>query len=222
MRDNAGKRVHNVYLRVVNAGVPSRVPSALFGVAAAFSIASLVALLLDWFPPQVQPIAQASLVVAPLVLLFLLGLLYSIGFAADLLFLKKAINSLRYGDWDRLCHAVIDRRIRSEAILRDPSVVLLVGNLFQRLGYEQEGESLVAHALQEAPELKAMQLCSSSALSPSDAQTLTEGLDGLSRRSTLLRAWRMRPLRYALVIAGALFLLLFYVMQWLSVHSMTP
>jgi len=177
----------------------------------------LIGTLAGWFEGTVPIDLLAVFIVLPIVLVFVVAVFTAIIFSSDVLLLKEAVRKLRYGDWDFLCHVVLERPVHSKAALSDPGVVFIIGHLFRKLGYQRESQDLISQAVNQSPTLAPIAFSTDDVLSATDEAVLTMGLERMSKARLLLRAWTNPRTRYVVIVIGAMLLLIFYAMQFINV-----
>lgn len=183
--------------------------AVLFIIAAGNLMAVLSGWMDAWLPTQIQ----AWFVVIPFLVALILGLFWSITFYSDVILLRKAIAKLRYGDWDFFAFVVLDRPVRSSAILQEPGILYLFGHLLRRIGDVQMGEQLINRAVEHKPQLADIPIATKPALSPAEEEVIAAGVSAISAGHILLRIWNNRRLRYGFLALAILLLLLFYAMH---------
>jgi len=217
MQQTNAKRIQEVYSRTRMAAQPSRYASCLVGLALSISLATLIGMVVGWLEGIFSPLLQAMLIVFPLVALFVAGTLATITLSADVLLLRSAIKKLRYGDWDFLCHVVLERPVRSKEVLSDPAVAFIIGHLLRKLGYQPESQDLIGQAVGQSPSLASINFSSANVLSLADEAALTTGLERISRAKLLLRVWSNPRTRHTVLSVAAILLLIFYAIQFIKI-----
>jgi len=211
------RRIQKVYFRARKATEPARFVSFVYGAALSISLVTLIMTLTGWLDGIVSIDLLAMLIVLPVVIVFVGTIFVAITFSTDVLLLKSSIKKLRYGDWDFLCHVVLERPVRSKEVLSDPAVAFITGQLLRKLGYQRESQNLIKQAINQSPALASITFEAGDVLSATDETVLMTGLERMSKAKLLLRAWSNPRTRYTVIIVGSILLLIFYVLQFIKI-----